>query len=84
MAKGNHPKGCHICLDGVVWNAHTKAACNIRARLHNVISSWRRYREVKALLAERTRNAEGTVHPELGFLARKRAPINRERITITL
>lgn len=60
----------YCCLDGIVWNAYTKAACNIRARLHDEITLWRRCREVKALLAERTRTAEGTAHPGLGLPAR--------------
>ena len=54
------------CIDGVVLDADTNAACNILARLYDEeITLYTPYREVKALLAERTRTAVGTAPPGL-------------------
>ncbi len=54
------------CLDGVVLDADANAACNILARLYDAeITLYMPYREVKALLAERTRTAVGTAPPGL-------------------
>ena len=48
------------CLDGVVLDADVNAACNIPARLYDEeITLYMPYREVRALLAERTRTAVG-------------------------
>ncbi|MYA05823.1 MAG: transposase [Caldilineaceae bacterium SB0664_bin_22] len=49
------------CLDGVVLDADVNAACNILARLDDEeITLYIPYKEVRALLAERTRTAVGT------------------------
>ena len=54
------------CLDGVVLDADANAACNILARLYDEeITLYMPYREVKALLAERTRTTVGTAPPGL-------------------
>ena len=54
------------CLDGAVLDADVNAACNILARLYDEeITLYMSYREVKALLAERTRTAVGTAPPGL-------------------
>ena len=54
------------CLDGAVLDADVNAACNILARLYDEeITLYTPYREVKALLAERTRTAVGTAPPGL-------------------
>ena len=53
------------CLDGVL-DADTNAACNILARLYDEeITLYMPYRDVRALLAERTRTAVGTAPPGL-------------------
>lgn len=75
LVQGRCRWGWFCCLGGAVLDAQTKAPCNIRARLHNALSSlWRPYREVKALFAERTRTAVGTVHPGLALPARANVP----------
>ncbi len=52
------------CLDGVVLDADVNAACNIPARLYDEeITLYMPYREVRALLAERTRTAVGDCPP---------------------
>ncbi|MXZ40716.1 MAG: transposase, partial [Caldilineaceae bacterium SB0666_bin_21] len=49
------------CIDGVVLDADTNAACNILARLYDdEITLYTPFREVKALLVERTRLSVGT------------------------
>ena len=54
------------CCDGAVLDADVNAACNILARLYDEeITLYMPYREVKALLAERTRTAVGTAPPGL-------------------
>ena len=54
------------CCDGVVLDADVNAACNILARLYDEeITLYMPYREVKALLAERTRTTVGTAPPGL-------------------
>ncbi len=54
------------CLDGVVLDADANAACNILARLYDEeITLYMPYRDVRALLAERTRTAVGTAPPGL-------------------
>ncbi len=54
------------CSDGFVPDADTKAACNIPARLYDDgIALYMPYRDVRALLAERTRTAVGTARPGL-------------------
>ncbi|MDE0670193.1 MAG: hypothetical protein OXH72_00405 [Caldilineaceae bacterium] len=54
------------CIDGVVPDADANAACNIPARLYDdKITLYTPFREVKALLAERTRTAVGTAPPGL-------------------
>ncbi len=54
------------CLDGVVLDADVNAACNILARLYDEeITLYMPYRDVRALLAERTRTAVGTAPPGL-------------------
>ena len=51
-------------VDEVVVDADASAACNIRDRLRDDGSTlWTPYREVKALLAERTRTTVGTAPP---------------------
>ena len=54
------------CTDGVVLDADANAACNILARLYDEeITLYMPYRDVRALLAERTRAAVGTAPPGL-------------------
>ena len=54
------------CIDGVVLDADANAACNIPARLYDEeITLYMPYRDVRALLAERTRTAVGTAPPGL-------------------
>ncbi len=54
------------CSDGVVLDADVNAACNILARLYDEeITLYTPYRDVHALLAERTRTAVGTAPPGL-------------------
>ena len=54
------------CLDGVVLDADGNAACNIPARLYDEeITLYTPYRDVRALLAERTRTTVGTARPGL-------------------
>ena len=54
------------CRDGVVLDADINAACNIPARLYDDgIALYMPYREVKALLAERTGTVVGTAPPGL-------------------
>ena len=66
-------------------DADVNATCNILARLYDEeITLYMPYREVKALLAERTRTAVGTAPPGLELRGACNAvPINRERITRT-
>ena len=54
------------CIDGAVLDADANAACNILARLYDdEITLYMPYRDVRALLAERTRTAVGTAPPGL-------------------
>ncbi len=54
------------CCDGAVRDADINAACNIPARLYDgKLTLYMPYREVRALLAERTRTAVGTARPGL-------------------
>ena len=54
------------CRDGVVLDADINAACNILARLYDdEITLYMPYRDVRALLAERTRTAVGAAPPGL-------------------
>jgi len=54
------------CIDGVVPDADANVACNIPVRLYDdEITLYTPFREVKALLAERTRTAVGTAPPGL-------------------
>ena len=54
------------CLDGVVLDADANAACNILARLYDEeITLYIPYRQVRGLLAERTKAAVGTAPPGL-------------------
>ena len=54
------------CVDGVVLDADTNAACNILERAYDdEITLYTPYRKVKALLLERTRTAVGTAPPGL-------------------
>ncbi|MXZ24318.1 MAG: transposase [Caldilineaceae bacterium SB0665_bin_21] len=59
------------CCDGVVLDADVNAACNILARLYDEeIMLYTPYREVRALLAERTRPSVGTAPPGLELRGR--------------
>ena len=54
------------CIDGAVLDADANAACNILARLYDEeITLYTPFREVKALLVERTRLSVGTAPPGL-------------------
>ena len=54
------------CLDGVMLDADINAVCNILARLYDEeITLYMPYRDVRVLLAERTRTAVGTAPPGL-------------------
>ncbi|MYC64578.1 MAG: transposase, partial [Caldilineaceae bacterium SB0661_bin_34] len=67
------------CLDGVVLDADTNAACNILARLYDEeITLYMPYRDVRALLAERTRTAVGTAPPGLELRGRATEPPSTE------
>ncbi len=67
------------CLDGVVLDADANAACNILARLYDEeITLYMPYREVKALLAERTRLSVGTAPPGLELRGRATRPPSTE------
>ncbi len=67
------------CLDGVVLDADTNAACNILARLYDEeITLYTPYRDVRALLAERTRTAVGTAPPGLELRGPATAPPSTE------
>ena len=67
------------CLDGVVPDADANAACNILARLYDEeITLYTPFREVKALLAERTRTAVGTAPPGLELRGPATAPPSTE------
>ena len=58
-------------LDEVALDADTHAACNIPARLYDEeIALSMPYRDVRALLAERTRIAVGMAPPGLGLRGR--------------
>ena len=68
------------CRDGVVLDADTNAACNIPARLYDEeITLYMPYREVKALLAERTRLSVGTAPPGLELRGLATEPPSTER-----
>ena len=67
------------CCDGVVLDADVNAACNILARLYDEeITLYMPYREVRALLAERTRTAVGTAPPGLELRGRATEPPSTE------
>ncbi len=67
------------CLDGVVLDADVNAACNILARLYDEeITLYMPYRDVRALLAERTRTAVGTAPPGLELRGRATEPPSTE------
>ncbi len=67
------------CLDGVVLDADINAACNILARLYDEeITLYMPYRDVRALLAERTRTAVGTAPPGLELRGRATLPPSTE------
>ena len=67
------------CCDGVVLDADVNAACNILARLYDEeITLYMPYREVKALLAERTRTAVGTAPSGLELRGRATEPPSTE------
>ncbi len=71
------------CIDGVVPDADANAACNIPARLYDdEITLYTPFREVKALLAERTQDRGGdcSTRPQVVGTC-NHDPINRERIT---
>ena len=66
LLQGRRRRDRFYCCDGVVLDADVNAACNILARLYDEeITLYMPYREVKALLAERTRTAVGTAPPGL-------------------
>ncbi|MDE0670317.1 MAG: hypothetical protein OXH72_01040, partial [Caldilineaceae bacterium] len=65
--------------DGVVLDADVNAACNILARLYDEeITLYMPYREVKALLAERTRQSVGTAPPGLELRGHATEPPSTE------
>ncbi|MDE0673221.1 MAG: zinc ribbon domain-containing protein, partial [Caldilineaceae bacterium] len=67
------------CCDGVVLDADVNAACNILARLYDEeITLYMPYREVKALLAERTRTTVGTAPPGLELRGHATEPPSTE------
>ena len=66
LLQGHRQWDRFYCTDGVVLDADVNAACNIPARLYDEeITLYMPYREVRALLAERTRTAVGTAPPGL-------------------
>ena len=66
LLQGRRCRDRFHCLDGVVPDADANAACNIPARLYDdEITLYTPFREVKALLAERTRLSVGTARPGL-------------------
>ena len=65
--------------DGAVLDADVNAACNIPARLYDEeITLYMSYRDVRALLAERTRTAVGTARPGLELRGRATEPPSTE------
>ena len=67
------------CIDGVVLDADTNAACNILARLYDdEITLYTPFREVKALLVERTRLSVGTAPPGLELRGPATTPSSTE------
>ncbi|MCE2468836.1 MAG: hypothetical protein J4G06_12600, partial [Caldilineaceae bacterium] len=65
--------------DGVVLDADANAACNILARLYDEeITLSMPYRDVRALLAERTRLSVGTARPGLELRGRATMPPSTE------
>ncbi len=71
------------CIHGVVPDADANAACNIPARLYDdEITLYTPFREVKALLAERTQDRGGVCSTRPRVVGTcNHDPINRERIT---
>ena len=66
LLQGRRRRDRFCCLDGAVLDADVNAACNIPARLYDEETTlYMPYREVRALLAERTRTAVGTARPGL-------------------
>ncbi len=66
LLQGRRRRDRFYCLDGAVLDADINAACNILARLYDEeITLYMPYREVKDLLAERTRTTVGTAPPGL-------------------
>ncbi len=61
-----HRRQVRFCgLDGIVLDADTNAACNIRARPNDdEMGLFMPHWEIKALLVERTGIADGSVHPQ--------------------
>ncbi len=79
LLQGKHQWDRFYCLDGAVLDADVNAACNILARLYDEeITLYMPYREVKALLAERTRTAVGTAPPGLELRGRATEPPSTE------
>jgi len=71
MLQGTRRWDRFYCRDGVVLDADTNAACNILARLYDEeITLYMPYREMRALLAERTRSSVGTARPGLELRGR--------------
>ncbi|MYC61895.1 MAG: transposase [Caldilineaceae bacterium SB0661_bin_34] len=66
LLQGTRRRDRFYCLDGVVLDADTNAACNILARLYDEeITLYMPHGEAKSLLAERTRQSMGTARPGL-------------------
>ncbi|MDE0673229.1 MAG: transposase [Caldilineaceae bacterium] len=71
LLQGRRRRDQFYCLDGVVRDADANAACNILARLYDEkITLYTPYREMRALLAERTRTAVGIAPPGLELRGR--------------
>ncbi|MYC62276.1 MAG: hypothetical protein F4X16_05505 [Caldilineaceae bacterium SB0661_bin_34] len=71
LLQGCRRRDRFYCLNGVVPDADVNAACNIPARLYDDgITLYTPYRDVRALLAERTRTVVGTARPGLELRGR--------------
>ena len=79
LLQGTRRRDRFYCLDGVVLDADTNAACNILARLYDEeITLYMPHGEVKSLLAERTRQLVGAARPGLELRGRATEPPSTE------
>ena len=85
LLQGQYRWDWFCCPAGVVWNAHTKAACNIRVHCHDAeIMLWMPDPggQGPARGTDQDRGGDSLSRTRVAG-ARKHPPINRERITFT-